>query len=70
MRKINKVKLFVNDNLKSRNVAEIVISKLKEKHFEIVDEEFDLGIAIGGDGSFFRMVKESNFNSDVFCVYL
>ena len=68
MRKINKVKLFVNDNLKSRNVAEIVISKLKEKHFEIVVEEFDLGIAIGGDGSFLRMVKESNFNSDVYYV--
>ena len=68
MRKINKIKLFVNDNLKSRNVAEIVISKLKDKHFEIVDEEFDLGIAIGGDGSFLRMVKESNFNSDIYYV--
>ena len=68
MRKINKVKLFVNDNLKSRNVAEIVISKSKDKHFEIVDEEFDLGIAIGGDGSFLRMVKESNFNSDIYYV--
>lgn len=68
MRKINKVKLFVNDNLKSRNVAEIVISKLKDKHFEIVDEGFDLGIAIGGDGSFLRMVKESNFNSDIYYV--
>ena len=68
MRKINKVKLFVNDNLKSRNVSEILIEKLKEKDFEIVEEMFDLGIAIGGDVSFLRMVKDSNFNSD--CYYV
>ena len=68
MRKINKVKLFVNDNLKSRNVSEILIEKLKEKDFEIVEDTFDLGIAIGGDGSFLRMVKDSNFNSD--CYYV
>ena len=68
MRKINKIKLFVNDNLKSRNVSEILLEKLKEKDFEIVEEMFDLGIAIGGDGSFLRMVKDSNFNSD--CYYV
>lgn len=68
MRKISKVKLFVNDNLKSRNVAELVLEKLKEKDFEIVDEDFDLGIAVGGDGSFLRMIKDSNFNSD--CYYV
>lgn len=68
MRKINKVKLFINDNLKSRNVAEIVLERLKENDFEIVDDDFDLGIAIGGDGSFLRMVKNCNFNSN--CYYV
>lgn len=68
MRKINKVKLFVNDNLKSRNVAEIVLERLKESEFEIVDDDFDLGVAIGGDGSFLRMIKNSNFNSN--CYYV
>lgn len=68
MRKINKVKLFINDNLKSRNVAEIVLERLKENDFEIADDDFDLGIAIGGDGSFLRMVKNCNFNSN--CYYV
>ena len=68
MREINRVKLFVNDNLKSRNVAEIVLEKLREKDFSIVDDDFDLGIAIGGDGSFLRMVKNSNFNSSAYYV--
>lgn len=68
MRKINKVKLFINDNLKSRNVAEIVLERLKENDFEIVDDDFDLGIAIGGDGSFLRMIKNCNFNSN--CYYV
>ena len=68
MREINRVKLFVNDNLKSKSVSNIVREKLLENDFLIVDEDFDLGIAIGGDGAFLRMVTSSNFNSD--CYYV
>ena len=64
MKKINKVKLFVNNNIKSRKAAKIITEVLKKKKFEIVEEDFDLGIAVGGDGSFLRMVKNSNFNSN------
>ena len=68
MIKINRVKLFVNDNLKSLKIADIVKSKLKENGFKIVTKNYDLGIAIGGDGSFLRMVKEATFNSK--CYYI
>lgn len=68
MRKINRVKLFVNNNIKSRNAAKKITEVLKKKKFEIVDEDFDLGIAIGGDGSFLRMVKNSNFDEE--CYYV
>lgn len=68
MKKINKVKLFVNNNIKSRKAAKQITEILKKKKFEIVDDDFDLGIAIGGDGSFLRMIKNSNFNSDVYYV--
>jgi NAD+ kinase len=49
-----------------------VLSKLKkilhENKFDIVNENPDLVIAIGGDGAFLRMVKSENYNSDVIYV--
>ena len=66
--KIKKVKLFVNDNLKSNKVAREVKEKLEKNKFSIVDEGYDLAIAIGGDGSFLRMVKNANFNNK--CCYV
>lgn len=65
MHNIKKFRLFVNDNDKSREVADIVNSKLCEADFKSVKKDYDLAIAIGGDGSFLRMVKATNFNSNV-----
>ena len=68
MKKINKVKLFINNNLKSRKAAEEITKELINNKFQLVEEDFDLGIAVGGDGSFLRMVTNSNFNSE--CYYV
>lgn len=65
MHNIKNFRLFVNDNDKSREVADIVSNKLYEAGFKSVKEDYDLAIAIGGDGSFLRMVKATNFNSNV-----
>ena len=62
------VKLFVNDNEESRNVSKIVREKLEIANFQIVEDNYDLAIAIGGDGSFLRMIKSSNFNEN--CLYI
>ncbi len=61
---IKKVKLFVNDNETSMVIAGILKNKLIENKFVLTDDDFDLGISVGGDGSFLRMIKSSNFNSD------
>lgn len=66
--KIKKVKLFINDNLKSNRVAKEVKEKLSKNKFVIVEEGYDLAIAIGGDGSFLRMVKNASFNNK--CYYV
>ena len=68
MRKINKVKLFVNDNELSSLVAKDLELELKKYNFEIVDKCYDLGISIGGDGTFLKMVKENNFNDDIYYI--
>ncbi len=65
---IKRIKLFVNKNEKSEKVATVLKEKLEKKGFLLDEEEFDLGIAIGGDGAFLRMIKDSNFNSN--CYYI
>ena len=62
------VKLFVNDDEESRNVSKIVREKLEIANFQIVEDNYDLAIAIGGDGSFLRMIKNTNFNEN--CLYI
>lgn len=67
-RRINNVKLFVNDNDKSKLVAKDLEIELKKYDFNIVDEDYDLAISVGGDGSFLRMVKETNFNRNIYYI--
>ncbi len=66
-RKINKIKLFVNDNEKSIVVAKDLELELKKYGFEVVDKNYDLAISVGGDGSFLRMVQETKFKN---CYYI
>jgi len=65
---INKVKLFANDNKKSKEIERYVRKVLLRNNFKIVDKNYDLAIAIGGDGSFLRILKYNNFNSNVFYI--
>lgn len=39
-----------------------------ENGFIVADKNFDLGIAVGGDGAFLRMIKNNNFNSNIYYV--
>ena len=65
---IKNIKLFVNKNDRSLNTAKLIKDKLTSNGFVINDKEYELGIAVGGDGSFLRMVKQNNFNSDIYYV--
>ena len=56
-RKINTIKIFCNDNAKSKKIKKIIIDKLTINNYSIVEENPDLCLAIGGDGSFLRMSK-------------
>ena len=65
---IKRVKLFVNDNELSKKVAKEVEEELTKYGFELVNENFELGISIGGDGCFLRMVKSTNFNENIYYI--
>ena len=65
---IKNVKLFVNKNDESIKTANIIRDKLFTNGFVINDQNYELAIAVGGDGSFLRMIKNNNFNSDIYYV--
>lgn len=65
---IKRIQLFPNNNEKSEFIVNEVEQKLIQSGFEIVEDNPDLGIAIGGDGSFLRMVKQCNFNSNIYYI--
>ena len=66
--KIEKYRIFKNDNEKSSIIEKIVNDKMTKNGFIYDSKDYDLAIAIGGDGSFLRMVKNSSFNSDILYV--
>lgn len=65
---IKNFKLFVNESTKAKTAAFSVQKVLEKAHFKCVDSDYDLAIAIGGDGSFLRMVRETDFNEDIYYV--
>ena len=67
-RLINKIKIFPNDNEKSKEIEKKLTERLILANFEIVDSKYDLAIAVGGDGSFLRMVKNNVFDSEIYYV--
>lgn len=65
---IKNIKLFVNNNDKSISSAKLIKDKLISNGFIIDDKKYELAIAVGGDGAFLRMVKQNNFNSDIYYI--
>ena len=59
------VRIFYNNNDKSINTFKDIQDKLLKNGFNIVEDDYNIAIAIGGDGAFLRMIKETNFKSDV-----
>ena len=58
-----KIKLFESSNSDSTFIKEILTSLLIKAGFKVTEsKKFDIGIAIGGDGTFLHMIMESNFN--------
>jgi len=67
-RKINNVKIYSNDNTESNDTLLKLKRVLAKNNFIISDTDYDIAIAIGGDGSFLRMVKSENYNSNLIYV--
>lgn len=60
-----RIKLFPNKNSDSLFIANILTEELRKNGFNLADENYDLAIAIGGDGSFLHMVNTNKFNTNI-----
>ena len=65
--------ITINSNQVNKSVEtkKILTEKLTNAGFEVTYEfcqDAELIISIGGDGSFLRMIKENNFNSDIYYI--
>jgi len=65
---INRIQLISNNTLKSQKAEETVKQHVEHFGMEIVDDNPDLIIAIGGDGAFIQAVHKTDFNKDVYYV--
>lgn len=67
---IQRIRFFTNEKEKSYQILEDVSRQFLEAGFDIVSENepFDLGIAIGGDGTFLKMINECNFLDNIYYV--
>lgn len=65
---IKSIRLFVNNNDESIALGKVVRESFLKNGFKYDDNNYDLGIAIGGDGSFLRMVKATSFDSNPYYV--
>ena len=63
---IKKIKLFTSNTDYSNAILEELCKKLEKYGYIISEDGYDLAIAIGGDGTFLKMVKECNFSSNVY----
>lgn len=60
-----KTKLFYNESSESKFLSEVLKNKLNSADIEVVDEDYEIGIAIGGDGSFLHMVADNEFDTNM-----
>ena len=65
---IRNVKLHINGSKDSIEYAKLVKRKLESNFFNVVDEDYDLAMAIGGDGTFLKMVRDEDFNPEIYYV--
>ena len=60
---MNRIKIYADDNVK--NIKDKLVECLNNNNIQIDDVNFNLAVAIGGDGSFLKMVRDNNFDSNI-----
>ena len=67
-REVNCFKLFVKEDEKAFGVANKLRNELIKNNYIEKDDNYDLAISVGGDGTFLKMLAKTNFNNNVLYV--
>lgn len=65
-KQVKKVQIFSNYSKESGQVVHLLKRKLEQYGFILDKNDFDLAIAIGGDGTFLKMVHATKFNPNIY----
>ena len=61
---INNIKLYVKETKKAKETEEIIKNTLLNNEIKIDNNNFDLVISVGGDGTFLKMLRNHNYDSN------
>ena len=64
--RIKRVRLYDNSSESSLRVKKILLEKFTKLGIKVCDKNYQLAIAIGGDGTFLRMLSSNGFNSSIY----
>ena len=64
-----KIKIIASKKYGSEYLKEQLLNAISKTSLEVVDDNYDLSIAIGGDGTFLHSVRENNFNPNICLLY-
>lgn len=64
--KIKRVRLYDNSSENSLRVRKILIEKFTKLGIRICDKNYQLAIAIGGDGTFLKMLSANQYNPSIY----
>ena len=64
-KRIKRVKLYVKENNNAHRIEKLVKSVLVKHNLELNNNDFDIIISIGGDGTFLKMLRNNQY-SDVY----
>lgn len=60
-----KIKIIASKKYGSEYLKEQLLNAISKTSLEVVEDNYDLSIAIGGDGTFLHSVRENNFNPNI-----
>ena len=63
---INNIKLYVKETKKAKETEDIINKVLLSNGIKIDNNNFDLVVSVGGDGTFLKMLRNHNFDSNYF----
>ena len=63
--KVIKIKLYIKSDSKIKKIANEIQKEFIKNGFKITDNNYDIAISIGGDGTFLKMIHENEFNDNI-----